>query len=87
MQIKKWKAVGVVAEGNPINIGGANPWKLSWRGAQDAAVDLPHPSHPSQSHKLRVYSTQVGERVVEFAAGEVSANVWAFYVPVEEAGS
>ncbi len=87
MQMKKWKAVGVVAEGGPIDIGGANPWMQSWKRAQDAAVDLPHPAYPSQRHSLRVYSIQAGERVVEFAAGEVSANVWAFCAPVEEAGN
>lgn len=87
MQMKKWKAVGVVAEGGLIDIGGANPWTQSWKRGQDAAVDLPHPAYPSQRHSLRVYSIQAGERVVEFAAGEVSANVWAFYVPVEEAGN
>jgi hypothetical protein len=87
MQMRKWKAVGVVAEGDPIDIGGANPWTKSWQRAQDAAVDLPHPSHPSQSHSLSVYSIQVDECVVEFAAGEVSANVWAFYVPVGETGN
>ncbi|CAN7763553.1 hypothetical protein LJR084_007280 [Variovorax sp. LjRoot84] len=87
MQMKKWKPAGVVAEGDPIDIGGPNPWTQSWQRVQEAAVELPHPAHQSQSHRLMVYTIQVAGRAVEFAAGEVSANVWAFYVPVEQVGS
>ncbi|MBT2326888.1 hypothetical protein J7E62_31770 [Variovorax paradoxus] len=85
MQMTNWKPIGVVAEGARIDIEGANPWSHRWQRAQEDAVELPHPAYPSQRHRLVVYSIQVGDRAVTFAAGEVSAGVWAFYRPVGQA--
>jgi hypothetical protein len=77
----KWIPAGVVTEGTPITIGGLNPWDFEWRQVQDEAVELPHPSYSNQRHRLWVYEVINGDHRVRFAAGELSANVWGFYVP------
>jgi hypothetical protein len=77
----KWKSVGIVEEGNPISIGGLNPWDFEWCRVQDEPVQLPHPSYPNQKHAMRVYEVESDGRRVRFAAGELSSNVWGFYIP------
>lgn len=79
-----WSAVGVVIEGNPILVGSLNPWKYEWRQVQDETVELPHPTYPNQRHRMWVYEITDGRQIVRFATGELSANVWGFYVPAEE---
>jgi len=78
----EWKAVGIVVEGEPILVGGLNPWALEWHCVQAEPVQFPHPSYPNQRHGMKIYEINSGERHVRFAAGELSANVWGFYVPV-----
>ncbi|WP_425618271.1 hypothetical protein NA78x_001974 [Anatilimnocola sp. NA78] len=80
--MSQWKSVGVVAEGNPISIGGVDPWKYEWRRVQDEPIQLPHPSYPNQKHGMWVYEVESNGRKILFASGELSANVWGFYVPV-----
>ena len=77
----QWTAVGIVPEGNAIAVGGLNPWAFEWRQVRDEPVDLPHPAYPTQSHRMWVYEIESGGRKVRFAAGELSENVWGFYVP------
>lgn len=77
----KWKPVGVVSEGEPIQIGGLEIWKYRWARNSDDPVELPHPVHPHQRHRMFVYEVCDGGKKVVFAAGELSANVWGFYVP------
>ncbi len=78
-----WRAVGVVLDGDPIDLGGGvNPWKHSWHPL-DTMVWMRHPSWPTQLHDLPAYSIIVGDRTVVFAAGELSNQVWGFYVPVD----
>jgi hypothetical protein len=79
--MSQWKSVGIVVEGNPISIGGLNPWDFEWRRVQDEPVQLPHPSYPNQKHSMWVYEVESDGRKVRFATGELSANVWGFYVP------
>lgn len=78
----QWKPVGVVVEGEPILIDGLNPWQFAWREVQKEPVELPHPAYPGQRHKMWIYEIEAGGGRVRFAAGELSANVWGFYVPV-----
>ena len=73
-------AVGVVAEGESINVSGLNPWKHKWESL-DADAELPHPSYPNQRHRISIYRITVGDQMILFAAGELSMNVWGFYVP------
>jgi hypothetical protein len=79
--MEEWKVVGVVIEGQPIDLEGLNPWKLEWRETQEDAIELPHPSYPTQRHRMRVYKMEGAGKIVKFAAGELSANVWGFYLP------
>jgi hypothetical protein len=76
-----WKTVGVVYEGDPIWIGGFNVWNHKWNLLKGPALELPHPSYPSQRHSMSVYEITAGGERVRFAAGELSANVWGFYIP------
>ena len=86
MKITEWIEVGVVIEGRPISIGGINPWGLNWQEIEHEPVELPHPAHPSQLHRMKVYQIQSGGKTVIIAAGEVSANVWGFYQPLAQQG-
>jgi hypothetical protein len=76
-----WKVVGVVVEGERINIGGVNPWNHEWKATEQEPVRLPHPSYSSQMHTMHIYQIETAGRFIQFAAGELSANVWGFYVP------
>lgn len=76
-----WKAVGVVAEGQPVRILDVNLWDYLWIRLKEPSVELPHPSYPSQVHSMNVYEIEAGGARIRFAAGELSANVWGFYVP------
>ena len=50
---------------------------------QAEAVELPHPAFPNQRHRMFVYEVTNDGRNVRFAAGELSAHVWGFYLPAE----
>jgi hypothetical protein len=76
-----WKPVGVVIEGKPIDIAGLNPWDFEWHQVRDESVELPHPAFPNQLHPMWIYEIRSADRTAMFAAGELSANVWGFYVP------
>jgi hypothetical protein len=77
----RWKVAGIAIEGERINIGGINPWNHEWTAAEEPAVELPHPQHLNQLHQMNVYRVESGGRTITFAAGELSMNVWGFYVP------
>jgi len=76
----RWTTVGVVVEGSPINIGGVNPWDHKWESLE-ADAELAHPSYPQQRHRISIWRITNGRRMTLFAAGELSPNVWGFYVP------
>ena len=77
-----WRAVGVDLDGQPIDLGGGiDPWKHSWRSL-DREVWMRHPSWPTQLHDLPTYEITAGDRTIVFAAGELSNQVWGFYVPI-----
>lgn len=80
--MREWKAVGVVSEGQAIRFSGINPWNHKWNSLEDPPVELPHPSYPHQKHKMLIYVIEADGCSIMFAAGELSANVWGFYVPV-----
>ncbi len=75
-----WRAVGVVLDGDPIDVLGLNPWEHSWRDTGKHAA-MRHPSWPTQVHRMPVYTMTEGTRLVTFAAGELSNQVWGFFVP------
>ena len=79
--MRDWKLLEVVHDGEPLELEGANVWDFGWSRLDDSALEVPHPSYPSQRHTLWPYSIEVGGNTIEFAAGELSNCVWCFYVP------
>ncbi len=76
-----WRVVGIVFEGQPIDVGGLNPWNHKWQQVEADNIMLPHPQYPSQVHSMYIYEIDGDDNRVRFATGELSANVWGFYVP------
>ena len=79
-EMNGWKTAGVVIEGQPMVIGGLNVWNHDWKRLPGPPLQLPHPSFPSQLHSMTVYEITDRGEYVRFAAGELSATVWGFYV-------
>lgn len=73
---KRWREAHIGFEDDGVRIGGVEVWKAEWRSAGES-VELPHPAHPKQIHRYSVYEAENG---VKFAAAELSAGVWGFYV-------
>jgi hypothetical protein len=82
--MSEWRSVGIVVEGQPINVGGVNLWKLEWQRVGQESVELPHPSYPNQLHRMSIYQVQSGGKAITFAAGELSPNVYGFFVPAAQ---
>ena len=77
-----WKPVGVVSEGEPLEIGGVNVWSHEWESLNEP-IELPHPTYPSEHLRhFIVYRIPGPNRRIMFAAGELSPNIWGFYVAV-----
>ena len=74
-----WKSIGVSAEGAKFSIQGLNVWDAKWERSGSEVVELPHPSYPTQMHRMNVYQINTKHETIVFAAGELSANVWGFY--------
>lgn len=81
-----WKAVGVATEGEPIDIGGVNPWDHEWESLYEP-LELPHPSVPTPDNTrfFEVYEIHAAGQRIRFAAARLALNggkdVWGFYVP------
>lgn len=81
----RWTPVGAVFDGEAILIHGLNPWQHPWVRT-DATVALFHPSYPDQREVMCVYRIETPNGPVMFAAGELSAGVYGFFVPADSAG-
>lgn len=75
-----WRCAHIGPEGPAFDLGGINPWAHEWRSL-DEDVTLPHPDYPSQFHAYRVWEISTADKVLRFAATDVSNGVWAFYLP------
>lgn len=73
--------MNIVQEGEPMLINGTNIWGGKWQLVDAPAVELAHHAYPGQLHRFRLYETENNGELLRFAATEVSANVWGFYVP------
>lgn len=73
-----WRFVGSCFDGDPFAIEGVDVWR-PWTPTGERAV-VTDPLYPWQTHDLAVVTITDGDRVIEFAAGEVSNTVWAFFV-------
>lgn len=78
-----WRAVGVCWDGELFDLGGLNPWEHEWEHVRPERMVVAHPAHPSQRHDLDVWVIRVPDRVVRFAAGELSNYAWAFFLPLK----
>ena len=79
-EVPEWRFVHVGYEGSAVSIRGVDPWRYDWRSRGDA-IEVPHPSHPSQTHVLQVWTIETDGGAIPFAAGELSNGVWCFYEP------
>jgi hypothetical protein len=75
-----WRFVGVVVDGQRVDVGGLNPWQFEWSATGDR-IEVPHPSYPAQRHTIDVWRIETDRDAVTFAAGELSNGVWCFYRP------
>lgn len=83
-QVRDWKSIGIVFENQPIPVDGLNLWAFKWHDTHEEPVELPHPAYPNERHQLSIYEIETGGKRIRFAAAELSANVWGFYVPAEQ---
>lgn len=79
--MSNWKSAGITLDGQAFRLGGLNVWKHQWIPLDEPPVELPHPNYPSQLHQMWLYEMKEENKTVRFAAGELSASVWGFYVP------
>lgn len=75
-----WRYVHIGVEGDEVSVSGINPWLYQWQPLRDT-IEVPHPSYPSQRHRLEVWQATTARGAVTFAAGEISSGVWCFYEP------
>ncbi len=76
-----WTAAHVGIEGDGFQINSVAPWRHPWLQVPEDPIELPHPSHPSETHTFRIFEITAGVKTIRFAAAELSASVWGFYVP------
>ena len=77
-----WRPVGMCWEGDDFDLDGINPWRHEW-SSQAARIVVGHPDYPSQRHDADIWAIRTPDRVVKFAAGEMSNLAWAFFLPVD----
>jgi hypothetical protein len=77
-----WAVKHIGFESDGLKIGGLNVWEEEWRPV-GSRVDLPHPAYPNQIHPYDIYEIGDEASPVRFAAGELSAGVYGFYVPAD----
>lgn len=69
-------------DGEEFDLDGLNPWEHEWQRSDPDRVVVAHPQYPSQRHDVEVWVIRAPDRVVRFAAGEMSNSAWAFFVPI-----
>ena len=76
-----WLVAHIGTDGDCAEINGLSVWKEKWRFIDLPRVKLPHPSYPNQIHDFQIYEIGDPSNPTRFAAAELSACVWGFYVP------
>jgi hypothetical protein len=74
-----WRILGRCIEGQPFTVAGVNVWDLPWESGGPDPVEITDPTC-RETYQLRRYQMLQANRLVAFAAGETSANVWMFCV-------
>jgi len=72
-----WKFVKSGIEGD-CELFGVNIFDYSWENTNQK-VSVLDPIY-NQEHELTIYKVNIGGKVVTFAAGEFSNNIYGFYV-------
>jgi hypothetical protein len=67
--------------GEAFDLEGIEPWEHKWVSQAERIV-VAHPAYPSQRHEVDVWVIRAPDRVVRFAAGEMSNLAWAFLMPM-----
>ena len=81
MDSVEWEPVATCYEGDVVVLLGVNPWAHEWaRVASWGPVEVRHPEYPDEKHSAWRYEVPGPTGVVEFAAAELSNNVWGFYL-------
>ena len=70
-------------EGDGFRLGGVRVLEQQWQ-APIGLLKLPHPAYPNQTHEFAVYEVEAASQLFRFAACELSAGVWGFYLPDEQ---
>ena len=73
--------VSIGFEGQATDVGGINLWAAEWTPT-GGRVTVAHPEYPLQRHTMFTYRIAGANPPVIFAAGEFSAGVWGFFVPL-----
>jgi hypothetical protein len=76
-----WRLVGIGLEGQPIDIGGVNPWNVEWTPTH-GSITVSHPQYPQERHAFSTYEVAGATPPIVFAAGEFSNGAWGFFVPI-----
>ena len=74
----EWEFVGEAPYHQWFGIGGLDVWKHCWRNARVRA--LVKDPHSQRDLTFEVSEIRHGDRVVRFAAGELSNGMWGYYV-------
>ena len=77
--MNEWKPLGVVEEGDALVVNGSNIWSGRWVPTNALPVKLEHPAITGQLHNFRLYRLESSATNFDFAAAELSPNVWGFY--------
>jgi hypothetical protein len=75
-----WRPVGMCGDGEVFDLEGLNPWEHKWY-SQSERIVVAHPFYPAQRHDVGVWVIRAPDRVIRFAAGEMSNGAWAFFLP------
>jgi hypothetical protein len=75
----EWRARHIGFELDGLILDGLDVWGSQWRRLGTDSVELPHPAHPKQRHRFRIYEAGHGSQARQFAATELSNGVWGFY--------
>ena len=81
LRAKDWKFYSVVTGGEYLEIEGTDIWMCKWNQLNVGTLDVPHPSYPRQLHTLWINYVENSDRCILFGAGELSNDVWCFYLP------
>jgi hypothetical protein len=87
VEMAGWRNCHIGFQNDGLRIGGADVWAQHWRRVDTPALQLPHPTYPTQRHRYDIYEIGGLEHPIRFAVSELSNGVWGFFVPVSEPAS